>query len=70
MIGEATATVYEVLFQKGRKVRRWNRLLRPDEVDDCLELFNRFSDANGIKAIAKPICVQLTRLDGDFDGEW
>jgi hypothetical protein len=70
MLQGKTATIYEVLFQRGSKVRRWDRLLRPDEVEDCLAVFNQFSGANGVVAIAKPVTVNLPCLEGDFDGEW
>ncbi len=71
-VGEATATgvVYEVLFVKGSKVRRWKRLLREDEVELSLATFNLGSARSGIVAKAKPIEVKLTCLNGDFDGEW
>ncbi len=70
MLEGKSATIYEVLFQRGSKVRRWDRLLRPEEVDDCLAVFNQFSSVNGVVAIAQPVSVQLPCLKGDFDGEW
>lgn len=62
--------IYEVLLVKDRKVRRVPRLLRAEEVADFLDGFNRHTETTGITAQAKELRVSLTRLNGDFDGEW
>jgi hypothetical protein len=40
------------------------------DLNDCLEVFNKFTPVNGTVAIARPIVVSLPSLDGEFDGEW
>jgi hypothetical protein len=70
MGGVVQGIVYEVLLQRDRKVRRAPRLLREEEVDAFVGVFNRCTHLTGIRAVAKPIHVPLTCLNGDFDGEW
>lgn len=70
MGGAAKGFVYEVLLERGRKVRRGPVLSRQAEVDAFVEVYNRHTHLTGITAVAKPIHVSLTCLNGDFDGEW